>query len=168
MDIQVASNFERLLFELKGRNGAAVGEVMRFFRQNGRMPEDDQGWRTARGLFSTHKVDDTHTMDTITETYARSGLLIDPHTAIAVSAAQTEMSAGDAIAPMVALACAHPSKFPDVVERATGLRPVLPAALGDILERRERLVVLPNDLGAVTRFIRSRARRAGNSDRIIE
>jgi threonine synthase len=102
-------------------------------------------------------------MDTIAETYARSGLLIDPHTAIAVAAAQTEISAGNASASMIALACAHPAKFPDVVERATGLRPVLPAALSDILERRERLVVLPNDLGAVTRFIRARARRAGNS-----
>ncbi|HEX4186001.1 MAG TPA: threonine synthase [Stellaceae bacterium] len=163
MDIQVASNFERLLFELKGHDGAAVSEVMRFFRQNGRMPEDDQGWRTARGLFSTHKVDDTHTMDTIAETYARSGSLIDPHTAIAVAAAQTEIRVGNTIAPMIALACAHPAKFPDVVERATGLRPMLPAALSDILERRERLVVLPNDRGAVTRFIRSRARRPGNS-----
>jgi threonine synthase len=64
---------------------------------------------------------------------------------------------------MIALACAHPAKFPDVVERATGVRPMLPAALSDILERRERLAVLPNDLGAVTRFIRARARRAGNS-----
>jgi threonine synthase len=163
MDIQVSSNFERLLFELKGRSGAAVSEAMWLFRQNGRMPEDDQGWRTARRLFSTHKVDDTHTMDTIAETYARSGLLIDPHTAIAIAAAQREISAGNASAPMIALACAHPAKFPDVVERATGLRPVLPAALGDILERPERLVVLPNDLGTVTRFIYARARRAGNS-----
>jgi threonine synthase len=163
MDIQVSSNFERLLFELKGRNGAAVSEMMRLFRQSGRMPEDDQGWRTARRLFSAYKVDDTHTMDTIAETYARSGLLIDPHTAIAVAAAQTEINAGNASVPMIALACAHPAKFPDVVEHATGLRPVLPAALSDILERRERMVVLPNDLGAVTRFIHARARRTGNS-----
>jgi threonine synthase len=163
MDIQVASNFERLLFELKGCNGAAAGDAMRLFRQNGSMPEDDQGWRMACRLFSAHKVDDTHTIDTIAETYARSGLLIDPHTAIAVAAARTEIGTGNASAPMIALACAHPAKFPDVVERATGLRPALPAALGDILERRERLVVLPNDRVAVTRFIRARARRAGNS-----
>jgi threonine synthase len=64
---------------------------------------------------------------------------------------------------MIALACAHPAKFADTVERATGRRPALPAALGDILERRERLVVLPNDLGALTRFICARARRAGHS-----
>jgi threonine synthase len=64
---------------------------------------------------------------------------------------------------MIALACAHPAKFPDVVERATGIRPVLPASLSDILERRERLVVLPNELGAVMQFIRTHARCSGNS-----
>jgi threonine synthase len=162
MDIQVSSNFERLLFELKGRNGAAVGEAMQLFRQTGSMPEDDQGWRKARRLFSAHRVDDTQTLDTIAEIYARSGVLIDPHTAVAVAAARTEIGASNDSAPMIALASAHPAKFPDVVERATGLRPELPAALSDILERRERLVVLPNDLGAVTRFIRAHARRAGN------
>jgi threonine synthase len=163
MDIQVPSNFERLLFELKGCNGAVVDDHMRLFRQNGSMPEDDQAWRMARRLFSAHKVDDTQTMDTIAKTYARSGVLIDPHTAVAVAAAEAEISACNTSAPMIALACAHPAKFPDVVERATGLRPMLPAALSDILERPERLLVLPNDLGAVTRFIRAHARRAGHS-----
>jgi threonine synthase len=162
MDIQVPSNFERLLFELKGCNGAAAGDQMRLFRKHGRMPEDDQAWRMARGLFSAHKVDDTQTMDTIAETYARSGVLIDPHTAVAVAAARAETSAGDGNAPMIALACAHPAKFPDVVERATGVRPALPASLGDILERRERMVVLPNDLDAVTRFIHTHVRPAEN------
>jgi len=163
MDIQVSSNFERLLFELKGRNGASVGAAMQLFRQHGSMPEDDQSWRMARRLFSAHKVDDTRTVDTIAETYSRSGVLIDPHTAVAVAAARAEAGANNDSTPMIALACAHPAKFPDVVERATGLHPVLPVALTDILDRRERLVVLPNDLGAVTRFIRARARRAGNS-----
>jgi threonine synthase len=163
MDIQVSSNFERLLFELKGCNGAAAGDQMRLFRENGSMPEDDQAWRMARGLFSAHKVDDTQTMDTIGKTYVRSGVLIDPHTAVAVAAAQAEISAGNNSAPMIALACAHPAKFPDVVEGATGIRPVLPASLSDILERRERLVVLPNELAAVMQFIRTHARRSGNS-----
>jgi len=163
MDIQVPSNFERLLFELKGCSGAAAGDQIRLFRENGRMPEDDQAWRMARGLFSAHKVDDTQTMDTIGKTYVRSGVLIDPHTAVAVAAAQAEIRAGNNGAPMIALACAHPAKFPDVVERATGIRPELPASLGDILERRERLVVLPNDIGAVTRFIRTHARCSGNN-----
>ena len=163
MDIQVPSNFERLLFELKGCSGAVAGHQMRLFREHGSMPEDDQAWRMACSLFSAHKVDDTQTVDTIRETYARSGVLIDPHTAVAVSAARSEMNAGSGSAPMVALACAHPAKFPDVVERATGIRPALPAFLSDMLKRRERTVVLPNDLGAVTRFIQTRARRTGNS-----
>jgi len=162
MDIQVSSNFERLLFELKRCNGAAAGEAMRLFRQNGSMPEDDQGWRMACRLFSAHKVDDTQTMQTIAETYARSGTLIDPHTAVAVAAARAETGAAEGRAPIIALSCAHPAKFPEVVERATGIRPALPLALGDLLERHERLVVLPNDLGPVTRYIRAHARRAGN------
>src|SRR5262249_25457710 len=156
-----ASNFERLLYELKGCNGAAVDQATRIFRRNGVMPEDEQGWHRARRLFSSLKVDDTRTMDTIAETYAGSGVLIDPHTAVAVAGARAGGGAGDDAVPMVALACAHPAKFPDAVERATGIRPALPAALGDLLDRRERLVVLPNDLGAVASFIRAHARRCG-------
>jgi threonine synthase len=163
MDIQASSNFERLLFELKGGNGAAVGEAMRLFRESGCLPEDDQGWHAARRLFSAHRVDDTRTMQTIADTYARSGMLIDPHSAVAVAAARAEIRAGDGGAPMVAFACAHPAKFPDAVERATGIRPELPPVLGDLLERRERLTILPNDPGAVTRYIRAHARRARTS-----
>jgi threonine synthase len=159
MDIQVSSNFERLLFELKGRSGAAVGEAMRRFRQNGRMPGDDQGWRLARRLFSAHKLDDAQTVKTIADTYARSGMMIDPHTAVAVGAARAEIAAGEASSPMVALACAHPAKFPDAIERATGIRPPLPPALSDIFERRERITVLPSDIGAVTRYLCAHARR---------
>jgi threonine synthase len=163
MDIQISSNFERLLFELKGRDGASVGASMQLFRQNGALPEDDQSWCMACRLFSAHKVDDTRTVDTIADTYSRSGMLIDPHTAVAVAAAQSEAGARNGSAPIVALACAHPAKFPDVVERATGLRPVLPVGLSDILDRRERLVALPNDVGAVRRFICAHARRARSS-----
>jgi threonine synthase len=162
MDIQVSSNFERLLFELKGRNGAAVSEAMRLFRQNGRMPEDNQAWHMARRLFSAHKVDDAETRDTMAKTYARSGALIDPHTAVAIRAAQAEIGAREPGSPMIALACAHPAKFPDAVERATGIRPALPPALGDLFERRERVTRLPNDLDAVTRFVSAHARRARN------
>jgi threonine synthase len=161
MDIQVSSNFERLLFELKGRNGAAVGEAMRNFRRTGSLPEDAHAWRAARRLFSAHRVDDTETMETIAQTYARSGALIDPHTAVAVAAARAETAADGSGTPMIVLGCAHPAKFPDAVERATGFRPGLPPAIGHLLERSERIVVLPSELGAVSRFIRGRARRAG-------
>jgi threonine synthase len=161
MDIQVASNFERLLFELKGRNGAAVAEAMQTLRRTGVLPEDDQAWHAARGLFSARKVNDVQTIQTIAETYARTGILIDPHTAVAVASGQEEIAAREVDAPMVALASAHPAKFPQAVERATGIRPALPPELGDLLERSERVAGLPNEVGAVKQFIRAHARRMG-------
>jgi threonine synthase len=165
MDIQVASNFERLLFELKGHDGAAVTTAFRTFRQTGALPADEQGWRQARGLFSAHRADDTHTLTTIAEVHARSGMLIDPHTAVAVAAARAEIGGMNTNeetrdTPMIALATAHPAKFPDAVERATGIRPALPPALADIMDKRERVTVLPNDARAVAQFVRGHARRA--------
>jgi threonine synthase len=159
MDIQVASNFERLLFELKGRNGAAVAGDLRAFREGGALPADEQGWRRARELFTAHAVDDTLTLATIGETYRQTGLLIDPHTAVAVAAARAEM-AEETATPMVALATAHPAKFPEAVAQATGVRPPVPAALADIMDKRERITVLPNDIAAVAGFLRTHARRA--------
>jgi threonine synthase len=159
MDIQVASNFERLLFELKGRNGAAVAADLRAFRDSGALPGDEQGWRSARQLFAAQRVDDTMTLNTIAETYRLSGALIDPHTAVAVAAARAEMNE-ETTTPMIALATAHPAKFPDPVERATGIRPPTPPQLADIMERRERVTVLPNDIAAVRAFLRTHAQRA--------
>ena len=159
MDIQVASNFERLLFELKGRNGAAVAGDLRAFRERGALPADEQGWRRARELFTAHKVDDTLTLDTIAETHRRTGLLIDPHTAVAIAAARAELGTV-AATPMIALATAHPAKFPEAVARATGIRPPVPAALGEIMEKRERITVLPNDVAGIAGFLRTHARRA--------
>jgi threonine synthase len=164
MDIQISSNFERLLFELRGRAGAAVGAAIAAFRSSGSLPEDDQAWHMARGLFSTHRVDDNLTMRTIAETHADTGMLIDPHTAVAVAAARLELAAGRGDGgPMVALAAAHPAKFPEPVERASGIRPALPPAFADLFERRERIEVLPNDFAAVCNFIRARARRTGSA-----
>src|SRR5205807_3032528 len=139
MDIQVASNFERLLFELKGESGVAVAAAMTAFRQTGSLPPDEQAWRAARRQFAAHCVDDAQTLATIADTYRRSGLLIDPHTAVAVAAARAELAQAPGTAPMVALATAHPAKFPEAVERATGLRPPVPPALAEIMERRERI-----------------------------
>jgi threonine synthase len=163
MDIQVSSNFERLLFELKGRDGAAVGEAIAGFRRTGALPRSDAEWRAAQGLFSAHRVDDAATMRVIAETHADSGVLIDPHTAVAVWAARAELAKDHGGAPMVALACAHPAKFPDAVERATGIRPPLPPGLADLFERRERITVLPKDQAVVTRYIRAHARRGGRT-----
>src|SRR5579863_2027024 len=167
MDIQVASNFERLLFELKGENGAAVAAALQAFRQTGALPADEQSWRRSRTLFSGHRVDDAMTLDTIADTYRRSGMLIDPHTAIAVAAARLELAADAGATPMIALASAHPAKFPDAVERATGIRPALPPALAEIMERPERVTILPNDAGAVARFVRAHARRSQPSSRPV-
>ena len=100
-------------------------------------------------------------MQAIADTYARAGILIDPHTAVAVAAAPAELGAQPGGAPMVALATAHPAKFPDAVERATGIRPPPPAALAELFDQRERMTILPNDFGAVRRFIRAHTRRAG-------
>jgi threonine synthase len=165
MDIQVASNFERLLFELKGRSGAAVAADLRAFRQTGALPPDEQAWRQARRLLSGHRIDDALTLETIAEVHRRSGILIDPHTAVAVAAARAEiegMNSDDETRdiPMIALATAHPAKFPDAAARATGIRPELPLELHEILGRRERVTVLPNDAAAVARFVRAQARRA--------
>jgi threonine synthase len=90
-------------------------------------------------------------------------MLIDPHTAVAVAAARSALAECPDAAPMVALASAHPAKFPDAVERATGRRPVLPPALADLFDRPETLSLLPNDLGAVREFIRARVPRAGGA-----
>ncbi|HWB49913.1 MAG TPA: threonine synthase [Stellaceae bacterium] len=169
MDIQVASNFERLLFELKGRSGAAVTRALAAFRRDGALPPDEQVWRGATKSFAGHRVDDDGTLAEIGNTYRRTGLLIDPHSAVAVAAARARLNDDrlndnrlnddrDGGAPMVALATAHPAKFADAVERATGVRPPLPPALGEIMERPERVTVLPNDIAAVARFIRERAR----------
>ena len=165
MDIQVASNFERLLFELKDENGAAVAAALKSFRQTGILPADGETWRRAHTLFSSHRVDDAMTLDTIADTYRRSGMLIDPHTAVAVAAARAELARTErtdetGATPMIALASAHPAKFPDAVERATGIRPPLPPALAEIMQRRERITALPNDAGAVARFVRAHARRS--------
>ena len=164
MDIQVASNFERLLFELKGRNGAAVTKAIAAFRQDGALPPDDQAWRAAAKLFAGYRTDDAGTLREIGETYKRSGILVDPHTAIGIAAARAHRGeVSDHGAPMVALATAHPAKFGEAVERATGVRPPLPPALAEMMEQKERVAVLPNDIAAVARFVRERARRRQTS-----
>jgi len=160
MDIQVSSNFERLLFELKGRSGAAVTAALGAFRKEGALPSDDQAWHAARGLFSAHRVDDEGTLRSIGRVYRETGLLIDPHSAVGVAAARQEKP-GEA--PMVVLATAHPAKFPDAVERAAGIRPPVPPALAELAEKSERVAVLPNDAGAVARYLRAHARRTARA-----
>jgi threonine synthase len=160
MDIQVASNFERLLFELKGGRGGAVAADLKEFRETARLPRDEPAWQRAAQLFAAHRVDDEQTLRAIADTYRRTGRLIDPHTAVAVAAARAELAERDARGPIVALATAHPAKFPEAVERATGIRAPMPPALAEIIDKPERIVVLPNDADAVAHYLRAHARRA--------
>ncbi|MFN4087440.1 MAG: threonine synthase [Alphaproteobacteria bacterium] len=156
MDIQVSSNFERLLFDLYDRDGRATAEAMQAFRTTGKLGVGDNRWRAAADLIRATGLDDAATLAVIAAEHAATGELLDPHSAIGVAAARVHRIAG---APMVALATAHPAKFPDAVERAAGVRPALPPRLADLLDRPERATVLPNDLSAVQAFVRGAARR---------
>lgn len=141
MDIQVSSNHERLLFDLLGRDGARTAELLNRFRALGsaEAPRDPR--------FDAASIDDASTSAIIRDVHDRTGTLIDPHTAVGVGAARAVRRRSDV--PMVCLATAHPAKFPDAVEAATGIRPPLPERLADLLGRRERFDVLPVDLAAV-------------------
>jgi threonine synthase len=145
MDIQVSSNHERLLFELYGRDGVRTAEVLRRFRELGsvEVPRDPR--------FAAASVDDAATLDVIRSVHASTGRLVDPHTAVGIGAARQCRAAQDG--PMACLATAHPAKFPDAVEQATGIRPPLPERLADLLEREERFDVLPAELDAVQRHV---------------
>ena len=156
MDIQVSSNFERLLFEMNDRDGGATTEQMNRFRQSGRMDvEPDQYARWIAPVFRAASCDDAATLSTMADVYKTTGIQIDPHTAVGVSAARQRREPG---VPVVTLATAHPAKFPDAVERATGVRPALPDHLADLFDRTERTTPLPNDLATIQGFVRSVAR----------
>jgi threonine synthase len=158
MDIQVSSNFERLLFELLGRDAKATAETMTRFRAEGRMPVPDTAWKQATVLFHGFTLSDEGTLKEIRRLHAESAYLADPHTAIGTAAARA-MRPADAGIPVVVAATAHPAKFPDAVEKATGFRPALPPRMADLHEREERYEVLPNDLGAIEAVVRGHARR---------
>jgi threonine synthase len=152
MDIQVSSNLERLLFDLYDRDGPALAAAMTAFRRTGALDVGDARRARARALFDGFRFDDEATVAVIADTWRRTGELIDPHSAVGLAAAHAaHREPGE---PTVVLATAHPAKFPDAVERATGLRPPLPPQLADLHERPERLEVLPNDLATIQDFIR--------------
>jgi threonine synthase len=156
MDIQVSSNFERLYFELTGRSGAATAAAFKQFRASGTLPATPAQWQKARELFSAYRVDDALTKATIAAIYQNSKLLIDPHSAVALAAAQAARR--DPAVPMVAVATAHPAKFPEAIQAACGIAPEIPPRLANLQALPERLVSLDNDLGAIEGFIRAHAR----------
>ena len=155
MDIQVSSNFERLLFDLHGRDGGALATAMRGFEAERRLALSTGMRGEAQALFASARVDAEAMTAAMRRACDRSATLLDPHTAIGLAAVdQVEIPPE---VPVVVLATAHPAKFPDAVERATGIRPDLPARIGDLFDREERYDILPATLDAVEGYVAARA-----------
>ena len=154
MDIQVSSNFERLLFEMNGRDGGITSEQLQRFRSTGQLSiEPDQRAQFLDGQFQAERLDDAETIEVIARTYREAGMLLDPHTAVGVGVVAKLRAGGSLHGTTVTLATAHPAKFPDAVERATGVRPPLPAHLADLFDLPEHVTRLPNDLAAIQEFV---------------
>jgi len=158
MDIQVSSNFERLLFDAYGRDGNAVRALMGSLAQSGRFTLSARALSDTRALFGANRADEEEVAATIRGTLRDTGCFVDPHTAVGLAVAAKETR--DPAVPMVVLSTAHAAKFPDAVEAATGLRPALPDWLSDLNERPERVTVLPVDQSAVERFVLTTSRAA--------
>ena len=154
MDIQNSSNFERLLFELHDRDGDAVSRDMASFREAGRCVLNKSGCFEIQSLFEGISLNDRETIKAIEKFYDLTGELLDPHSAIGAWVAYKKRDSVSV--PVVSLATAHPAKFPDTVEKATGVRPALPPRLKDLFERSESYVVLPNAATEVQKFIREK------------
>ena len=151
MDIMISSNFERLLFDLYDRDGAAVVELMAASKA-GNMKLSDRALAEARKLFSSYRSDDDGMVDFIRQVWQESEYLLDPHTAIGLAAARHCRANNDT--PMVALATAHPAKFAEAVRKAGYPQdPPLPQHMADLLQRDERCTVLDQDLAAVQQFM---------------
>ena len=140
MDIQVSSNFERLLFELLDRNGVKTAEIMETFSETGRFDVEQTVLDRVAKLFLAYRVDDAGTLLEIKKTASTYGMTIDPHSAVGLCAARRAHSEGIIAkdVPIVSLACAHPAKFESAVTQATGVSPALPPHLQDLMTRPER------------------------------
>ena len=153
MDIQISSNFERLLFDMNNRDGGATTEQLNRFRQTGKMSvEPDQFAKWIAPTFRAHRANDEETLAVMKRVYGESGMLVDPHTAVGIASAEACAEPG---VPTITLATAHPAKFPDAVKKATGVHPALPEHVADLFDREERIVNLPNDLQAIEAFVAS-------------
>ena len=153
MDIQISSNFERLLYEVHGRDANDVRRLMASLSQSGAFTIGDRELQAIRNEFDSGRTSEAETAAVIRETLAATGELLDPHTAVGYGVARRQPPG---TSPMVTLATAHPAKFPDAVEAASGMRPGLPQRLRHLMTAEERFTVLPNDAGAVRDFILAR------------
>src|SRR5688572_11692398 len=155
MDIQVSSNFERLLFEALGRDGPGVQRLMDGLNQSGGFTVPGPALGSIRKQFAAGQASEDETANAIRATWESAGYLPDPHTAVGISVARPHVGGP---APVVTLATAHPAKFPAAVKAATGIEPQLPLWLADLQERPERYDILGNDQGEVESYILARAR----------
>ncbi|MGH6794346.1 MAG: threonine synthase, partial [Methylocella sp.] len=159
MDIQVSSNFERLLFEAHGRDAGALCRLMAGLRQSQGFAIEPGPLQAIRSEFDAFSVAEGETTRVIARTWREAGFLADPHTAVGLSAAGKAKAQASG-SPHVVLGTAHPAKFPAAIARAAGMRPELPGHLAGLFERKEKFSVLPNDQSEIERFIRARAARA--------
>ena len=161
MDILVSAYFERLLFYLVGRDGGRVAKAMAGFGESGQLAIDDKALEAAQTVFYGARFDDEETKETIEAVYQESGELVDPHTAGGSAAARAQRR--DSTVPMVALATAHPAKFPEAGKDATDVVPALPEHLADLSERQERCEVLANNLKTVQDYVAANAGQGARS-----
>lgn len=161
MDIQVSSNFERLLYDAYDRDAAAIRALMGSLAQSRRFVVAPQALRKIRGAFTADRADEGEVAATIRTIRRETGIFVDPHTAVGIAVAEKEIR--DPSIPMIILSTAHPAKFPEAVEAACGARPALPDWLSDLGDRAEQAISLPADQAQVERFIlaASRAAREG-------
>lgn len=153
MDIQISSNFERFLFDALDRDAERLSVLMDTFRKTGSYRLAGDLMKIVRESFAARRCSDEETVAAIKKFYREHGILIDPHTAVGAHALWTSGIEKDFEGPRVVLACAHPAKFPDVVERATGQRPQLPDHLADLMDRPEKYQVMANDFAALRKHL---------------
>jgi threonine synthase len=157
MDIQISSNFERLLFELSGRSPARLNEEMASLREAGRFALEHEELRQLRELFDAGRTTEDETIAEIRRLDLEVGYLADPHTAVGTAVARRV--ARDASVPMITLATAHPAKFPDAIRRAVGHPPATPDTIAQQAELPERINRVPGDAAAIAAFIEARVGR---------
>jgi len=155
MDIQVSSNFERLLFDAYRRDSESIAQLMSSLSQSGAYMVGPDAMKNIHNDFDAVRIEEEGTLKTIADVYAASGVMIDPHTAVALAASRYGNQ--DDNVPNIILSTAHPAKFPDAVEKATGHKPHMPSELSSLFDLSERFSVLPNDLDAVEGFIKANA-----------
>ncbi len=163
MDIQVSSNFERLLFDAGGRDGGKLAAQMHAFEATKAMQLTNAQGTAASALFTSARADQVETARAMQWAYRCAGQVIDPHTGVGLHCARSVAASGivPACVPMVTLATAHPAKFPDAVERAIGVRPALPARVGDLFGREESFVEIAGDYDTTRDYVLSLAAPTG-------